>query len=174
MIRCSVDNDKEGIISLWKEAFGDSRREIEFFLKNKFVPENTVVYEENGEIISQLFLLNGEMCFNGVDYSSYYLYAACTSQKHRGKGIMGRMLEFSKSLAKERGIDCICLMPAEDSLYNFYSKFGFKPIFKRKTVKISSEDIEKLNVYSQNHSDFSFKPVNRIRDERFENINYFN
>ena len=38
MIRCSVNNDREGIISLWHESFGDNRKEIEFFLDNKYIP----------------------------------------------------------------------------------------------------------------------------------------
>ena len=61
MIRCSVNNDREGIISLWHESFGDNRKEIEFFLDNKYIPENTVVCVENGKIISQLFAYTGEM-----------------------------------------------------------------------------------------------------------------
>lgn len=173
MIRTSVNNDKEGIISLWHEAFGDSRNEIEFFLEKKFIPENTVVCEENGEIASLLFLLNGEMHINNRDYPAYYLYAACTSKKHRGKGIMGEMLDFSKNLASDRGVDFICLMPAENSLFNYYSKFGYKPIFKQKTVKISVEKLNKISDSTDNSSDFSFKPIDKLRNEALNGYDYF-
>lgn len=173
MIRYSVNNDREGIISLWHEAFGDSRSEIEFFLDNKYIPENTVVCEENGEIISLLFLLNGEMHINGQDYPAYYLYAACTSKKFRGKGIMGQMLDYSKNLAADRGVDFICLMPAEKSLFDYYSKFGYMPIFRRKTVKITAEELSKISFFTHNSSDFSFKPAYKLRNEAFEKTDFF-
>ncbi len=70
IIRLSHKNDISGIISLWSESFGDSEEEIMFFIKNKYIPENTLVAELNGEIASVLFLLDGKMCIKGVDYPS--------------------------------------------------------------------------------------------------------
>lgn len=173
MIRCSVNNDKEGIIRLWHEAFGDSRKEIEFFLENKYIPENTVVCEENGEIISLLFLLEGSFCIKGKDYPSYYLYAACTFKEFRGKGIMGKMLDFSKALATKRELYYICLMPAEESLFNYYSRFGYIPVFKRKIVKIGIDELNSMCIPDEISSDFSFKSAERLRNEAYENIDFF-
>ncbi len=173
MIRCSVNNDKEGIIRLWHEAFGDLRKEIEFFLENKYIPENTVVCEENGEIISLLFLLEGSFCINGKNYPSYYLYAACTSKEFRGRGIMGKMLEFSKALAADRGVCYICLMPAEDSLFDYYSRFGYIPVFKRKLVSISIDELNSMCIPDENSSDFSLKSAERLRNEAYENFDFF-
>lgn len=173
MIRCSVNNDKEGIIRLWHEAFGDSRKEIEFFLENKYIPENTVVCEENGEIISLLFLLEGSFCIKGKDYPSYYLYAACTSKEFRGKGIMGKMLDFSKALATKRGLYYICLMPAEESLFNYYSRFGYIHVFKRMLVKICIDELNSMCIPDEISSDFSFKSAERLRNEAYEKIDFF-
>ena len=99
MIRLSQTKDIPDLITLWNEAFGDSEEDIRFFLDRKYIPENTVVYDDNGKIASVLFLLSGDMRISGKDYPSYYLYAAATLQSHRGKGIMGQMLEYSKNLA---------------------------------------------------------------------------
>lgn len=173
MIRCSVNNDREGLISLWHDSFGDNRKEIEFFLDNKYVPENTVVCEENGCIVSQLFLLEGEMHIGGDDYPSYYLYAACTAKEHRGKGIMGQMLEFTRNLASDRGVNFICLMPAEESLYNYYSKFGYKTSFGRKVIKSTLDVLKKVDLSRNNHSDFSVKTPEKSRDSAFYYIDYF-
>lgn len=173
MIRCSVNNDREGIISLWHESFGDNRKEIEFFLDNKYIPGNTVVCEENGKIISQLFLLDGEMHINGEDYPSYYLYAACTSKECRGKGIMGKMLEFARNLAYDRGIYFICLMPAEESLYNYYSNFGYKTAFKRKIIKLTVDELKKFDLSQNTYSDFSLKTPEKSRNCAFCDFDYF-
>ncbi len=173
MIRCSVNNDKEEIISLWHEAFGDNREEIEFFLENKYIPQNTVVCEENGKIISQLFLLEGDMQISGEDYPSYYLYAACTSKEHRGKGIMSKMLDFSRNLASGRGKYFICLMPAEESLYDYYSKFGYETVFKRKIINSTVNELKKLGLSQNNLSDFSLKTSEKARDAVLYNTDYF-
>ena len=56
MIRFATENYINGIINLWNEAFGDSEEDIKFFLKNKFIPENTLIYESDKEVVSMLFL----------------------------------------------------------------------------------------------------------------------
>ncbi len=173
MIRCSVNNDREGLISLWNEAFSDTRDNIEFFLDNKYIADNTVVCEKNGKIVSQLFLLEGEMHINGTDYPSYYLYAACTLKEQRGKGIMGKMLEFSRNLAYNRGKFFICLMPAEESLFGYYSKFGYKSLFERKIIRTNIDELNKIDFSYINYSDFGIKSPVKSRDTMLENQNYF-
>lgn len=151
MIRLSTHNDLQGIVAVWKEAFGDSEKDIRFFLDAQYKPENTVVYDSGGEIASVLFLIDGDMRIKGIDYPSYYLYAACTLRKFRGRGIMSEMLEFSKKLAFKRNKYFIALKPGEDSLYNYYSKFGYKPVFtKKKAVFDIIEPIE----YNSNIIDY--------------------
>ena len=61
MIRLSENKDREGIIALWQEAFGDSREAVEIFLDKRSLPQNTLVAEENGKTASMLFLLDGKI-----------------------------------------------------------------------------------------------------------------
>lgn len=141
MIRYSFESDFNDIIALWHEAFGDSESEILFFLKNRYSPENTLVYEADGRVASVLFLLDGEMQIKGKSYSSYYLYAACTLNKYRGRGYMSYLLDFAKETAKTRGYHFICLLPGEKSLYDYYEKFGYKPVFRKKILKIRPKEL---------------------------------
>lgn len=173
MIRFVDHKDINGIINLWHECFGDSEKEIRFFLKEKFVAENTVVYEENGNIVSMLFLLDGEMHIDNFDYPAYYLYAACTSKNCRGRGLMAKLLDFSQSIAKQRDVTFICLMPAEKSLFDFYSKHGYITFFERKKLQIKESDV---NEYSSNivfESDFYNSDLQALRDEALNSVNYF-
>lgn len=143
MIRLSTEKDINGIITVWHEAFGDSEEDIRFFLGRKYIPENTVIYDDNGSVESVLFLLQGNLNINGKDYPSYYLYAACTSIKCRGKGIMAKMLEYSKNLANGRGIEFICLRPGEKSLFDYYKKHGYQTVFFSKKLTVNRESITK-------------------------------
>ena len=170
MIRLSDNNDLKGIISLWQEAFGDSESDILFFLNSHYNPENTVVYEYNNEIASVLFLIEGNMHIKNVDYPSYYLYAACTLKKYRGKGLMSEMLDFAKKIAISRNCFFIALKPAEKSLFDYYSRFGYKTAFKKKTVYISKLFDNGINKIPLQNSD----AINvEIRDSFFENTDYF-
>lgn len=141
MIRFSNKSDINGIVSLWNEAFDDSKSDIMFFINNRYKPQNTLVYELNGEVASMLFLLEGKMSVKGVDYASYYLYAACTSKKYRGRGLMASLLDFAKETACKRGYYFICLMPGEKSLFDFYEKHGYKSVFKKKILTVNREDV---------------------------------
>ncbi len=141
MIRFATNEDVNDIIKLWNEAFGDNEDDIRFFVENRFVPENTLVADFDNEVVSMLFLLEGSMVINDIDYPSYYLYAACTAEKSRGKGLMAALLSYAKSLAAKRNKYFICLMPGEKSLFDFYARFGYKSIFSRKILKINYSEI---------------------------------
>ncbi len=134
MIRLSQKSDVEKIIHLWNEAFGDSEDEIRFFLDSRYNPDNTVIYEIDDDIAAVLFLLEGNMSINGSDYPSYYLYAACTLKKYRGRGIMTDLLAYTKEITNSRSKHFICLRPGEKSLFEFYQKHGYKNFFKVKKV----------------------------------------
>ena len=168
MIRFSDNNDKNGIISLWSESFGDSKKEIEVFLKHRYKPENTLIYEINGEIASMLFLLEGKMKINGIYHPSYYLYAACTAKKFRGKGLMGDLLKRTNSIASQRGYEYICLMPGEESLFGFYEKYGYKTVFSKKVLTLFREDIKPLNCSENIWTNPDNIRLENLRDCAFE------
>ncbi len=170
MIRFSTNNDIEGIVSLWQEAFGDSENEIIFFLKNNFRPENTLVVEENSNVVSMLFLLEGFMRIDGADYPSYYLYAACTSKNCRGRGLMSKLLEFAANIAKNRNVNFICLMPGEKGLFDYYSKHGYLPVFSKQILEINRSQIEKYEFIfrEQSNADSEF-----LRNSAFSNSDFF-
>lgn len=170
MIRLSRKDDFNDIIVLWNEAFGDSEDDIKFFLDSRYIPENAVVCETDGRIVSVLFLLDGMMHINGKDYSSYYLYAACTSKDFRGKGIMSDMLGFTKSLSVSRNKQFIILKPGEESLYGYYEKFGYKSVFTKKTIKIN----DNFNAVEEIKSENNFlSDILISRDNLLNKTDYF-
>lgn len=169
IIRLSEKKDISGIVALWNEAFGDSEKEIMFFINEKYVPENTLIIEENGEIASMLFLLDGKMCIKGVDYPSYYLYAACTLKKYRGRGFMALLLEEAKNISASRKVDFICLMPGEKSLFDFYEKFGYRTVFSKKVLLTDVDmDAEYVDLIPECIDNYE-----KIRNEAFSGFDYF-
>ena len=128
------------MISLWQTCFGDDKQTVDsFFDSPAYESVIPLVYCENGEIISQLFLIDGEVRDKNLVYPSYYLYAACTAPSYRGRGIMGRLIEAAKETAAANSRDFIFLKPSEEHLYTYYSKFGFV-----NTCKFQVYDIDYL------------------------------
>lgn len=103
------------VVSLWQEAFGDSKEDVLFFFnncQNKFC----LCAEKNSDLLSMLFLVDCEV--NGKAYK--YIYAACTSKNARKSGYMSKLLEYCNSK-----YDNVLLIPADEELVDYYSKRGF-------------------------------------------------
>ena len=135
-------DDVNDILSLWNAVFGDSEEEIMFFINNAESAE-CLAYYESGRIVSMLFLVD---CFiNGK--KGKYIYAACTDKNYEGRGYMTEILNHSK----KSGYNYLCLIPASDSLVEFYRKRGFD-----KECSIDS---------------LSFNQIDEIKEYLFEGYN---
>ena len=110
-------DNKEDIIRLWKEAFGDSKEDILYFTDHAVDAECLACYEKD-DICSMLYLV--DCCYR--DEKGKYIYAACTAEKAKGNGYMTQLLRHTFNL----GYRFICLIPAEDSLITYYENRGFQ------------------------------------------------
>lgn len=111
------------------------------FSKAKMLSE----YNELGQPIAMLYLMDAKIVDNGKKDDYYYLYAACTHPSYRGKGIMGRLLEKAKAEAVKDNKKGIFLKPANPPLFDFYAKSNFLPYFN--VCKVCMESAELINRY---------------------------
>ncbi len=93
--------------------------------------------------ISMLYLMDSGLISKKKVYPFYYLYAACTDPKYRGKGIMQRLLEKAKKVALEKSKLGIFLKPANAPLFDFYKKTDFLSFFKVLKTSLSAERFTK-------------------------------
>lgn len=114
------------VLSLWKQGFpSDSEEDIRAFgdtLKGEARPLLLLV---EGEARSMAFVIPAQM--NG--YTVWYVYAAATARAHRGRGYFGDLLRELSHRATKAGVHGLFLRPATPSLFNYYSRFGFKSLF---------------------------------------------
>ena len=118
-VSASTKEDIGELIALWRTCFGDDEEYISAFMRARFVPERTLVGREDGRICSVLYLLDGKVRIAGEAFEAAYLYAACTHPDFRSRGCMGELLRAAESLCRDLGLDYICLVPAEDSLFDY-------------------------------------------------------
>ncbi len=119
------DKYRDSLIALWNKVFGDSEDYIRLFFKRAYFDSECFGEIVCGEVVSALYLLKCEIKFEGKTYKGRYLYAAATLPEHRNKGLMAKLIGEAQPYAREGELDFIALVPADDSLYDYYGKFGF-------------------------------------------------
>ncbi|MBO5944839.1 MAG: GNAT family N-acetyltransferase [Clostridia bacterium] len=122
MIDFASIKDKKELHSLWQMTFLEDSQVIENFFENVFSSVVTPTIKVNGEIVSSLFLLD---CNIGR-YKGKCVYCAMTKYSERGKGYMKKLLDFSYNYCLDNGFDFLFLVPAEESLFEYYKKCGFE------------------------------------------------
>lgn len=141
-------DDRAQIISLWHSVFGDSPDEIVFFLEN-CVHKRCLGCFDGDRLVSMMFLVDCEYCGK----KGKYIYAVCTLPEFRRRGLCGELINTAKSF----GFDFLWLIPANDRLFKYYGRFGFKK-----------------KLYSSNAFDHcvSFDEISAITDYLYEGSNY--
>lgn len=129
MIRLATNSDTDRLKRIWRVCFGDPEPYIDFFFHNAYEPEKTVVYEVEGQVCSMFFLLDSTVWIDGNEYQASYLYAAATLPEYRSRGFMGQMIQYAADFCRSIGKEFIVLVPAEQSLFGYYSRFGFQTYF---------------------------------------------
>ncbi len=132
---CCTEQEKRELIALWHQAFGDREREIETFF-SRFSKTGEVLFDrDEGHVVSALYLLPQQLWLRGEKYPVAYLYAAATDERHRGGGRMGGLIARAFSRCEEQGMAACVTLPASDSLYGYYERFGFEPCYGQRLAR---------------------------------------
>lgn len=129
------------LAALWREAFGEGERETALFFRNRWRPQDSLVVEENGKVVSALYLLPCRMETSIGSVQAHYIYGAATLQSFRGKGYMGALIEAAAKVGQARGDYASVLLPGEERLYEFYRRFGYRTVFGVEEITLSREEI---------------------------------
>lgn len=116
------DREKQ-IRALWQSVFDEDAAVTKLFFKNVYDICQNPVIEKDGEVLSSAFLIPCEI----DKYKGFYVYCAMTKPSHRGKGLMAKVLKSADEAVKKCGLDFLLLVPADESLFNYYGRFGFTP-----------------------------------------------
>lgn len=134
--RQAVEKDIVSLKELWIEVFKDKEIAVDLFFERIFNTDISYVAVDNEKLVSMLYLLPALV--NG--HKACYLYAAATDESYRGQGIMGNLINYA--LDNSDAELCVAL-PASESLYDFYGKFGFEKLTSN-TACLSREEVTAL------------------------------
>ena len=170
-IRSSLPEEAAAQKELWRQAFGDEDRYIDWFYDCCWKPEDMLLLLEDGKLASMLALLPMELALpNGRSASAYYVYALATDPHARSKGYGRQLLHYVDFHLRARGVDCVTVVPAEPSLHKFFGTVDFQPGF-------SLRKLELLRNMISAPGDGSAEPVEpaeyeRIREKQLAGLPY--
>ncbi len=144
--------DIPGLRALWKEAFSDTDEFLDVFFSTAFSFDRSFCIEENGEIVSALYIF--DCLYKGEKIA--YIYAVATAKSHRGKGLCRKLMDYTHSILKNAGYKGAILVPSSASLFEFYSKAGYKTC-----CYLSKKEI---------FAGASAEPVTKIRTDEYASL----
>ena len=117
------ENKEKQLSLLWQNIFDEDEYVTNLFFENVYTICQNPIIEEDGKILSSAFLIPCSI----ENYKGFYIYCALTHCEHRGKGLMAKVLAKADGIVKKTGLDFLLLVPAEESLFDYYGKFGYVP-----------------------------------------------
>lgn len=130
--------DLPALTRLWQACFGDTEAEVRAFWQALF--DCTPVYlrrAPDGSPAAMLCALPAELVGDDGDaVPAAYLYAVCTAPALRGRGHCRLLLQEAEQDLKRQGIRAAVLVPAEESLFGFYARFGYRTVFTCRTETV--------------------------------------
>lgn len=130
--------DLPALTRLWQACFGDTEAEVRAFWQALF--DCTPVYlrrAPDGSPAAMLCALPAELVGDdGEAVPAAYLYAVCTAPALRGRGHCRLLLQEAEQDLKRQGIRAAVLVPAEESLFGFYARFGYRTVFTCRTETV--------------------------------------
>ena len=141
-------------ISLFTECFGDDMSVVrELF---SITDIHSITQEVDGELASLALLVP---ISDGDIFCGFYAYGVCVSPKWRGRGLFASTMALCEEYAKNIGASFICLIPADGSLGDKYTKMGY-------SVRVSLADKkQKGDTLITSLSERFFELMNRDADE---------
>ena len=120
--------DREQLLALYRACFPDDDPGFwNWVFDNLYAPENTLNIREEGRITASLQMIPCRMQLGDRLFAAHYIYAAATLPSRQGKGLMAGLLAQAAEEGRKRGHDFSVLITQEDSLLDYYARFGYRP-----------------------------------------------
>ena len=132
--------DREGLITLWQNSFGDCRKSIMEFYDSFPCENNIFVAKEDNRIVGAVHAVPMRVLHKGSFCDAAYLYAISVQKELRGQGIFRALDAYTKNKLESRGCQLVFLVAANDGLVQMYSKFGYRCGIRRKDPQILTQE----------------------------------
>lgn len=141
IIRYAQARDKREIKRIWNYCFQDPPAFVEYYFNNVYLPENTILVEDRGRIISSLQLNQYRIKLRGMDLPVSYVVGVSTLPEFRARGMMKKVMKEMLAELVKKGQEVSLLMPIDTRLYR---KFGYENCYD---IHKNTIDIDRLKSF---------------------------
>ena len=123
--------EQEQLLTLYSACFPEDPPAFwQWIFSRVYRPENTLNVWEDGRIIASLQMIPCTMRYGGELFAAHYIYAASTLPERQGRGLMASLLARAAEEGRSRGHAFSVLITQEDSLLEYYARFGYQGRFE--------------------------------------------
>jgi predicted acetyltransferase len=110
------------VVHIWGRCFGNDDLSVYPFLSRYFFYQCAMMEKVDGKVVSMVFMIPCQSEFG----MGAYLYAIATDPDCQHRGISTRLIYKMLDRCKDNGAAFSFLIPAEPSLIDYYSRFGYQ------------------------------------------------
>lgn len=114
--------ETEQLRRLFTEAFEDAAF-TDLFFREGFSPDRCLVAAEGGVLAALHWF---ECTLDGKPAA--YIYGIAAFAAHRSRGIGSALIRAALEHLKQEGFSLVFLVPAEEGLFRYYERFGFRTV----------------------------------------------
>ena len=133
---------------LWDKCFSEEdKRFVDFYFEKRYNENDNIFIEKDGKVVSALQLISYPFSYYGKTIGCSYLSGCCTDPDYRSQGLMNDLIIKALKQAKNNGACFAALIPASESLFNYYAGTNFVTTFDYSKIRInlSHKDSETLS-----------------------------
>lgn len=132
---------------LWKLCFGDPDNYIDFYYANRYKEDETLLLLYEGEIAAMLTMIPVKtMVRDNQSFNTAMLYAIATHPEYQNRGLATQLMESSNSYLRANNQKLSVLVPAENWLFDFYRRQGYRDGFYLREVLLTPDRITSLEI----------------------------
>lgn len=162
MVELATKRDINQLKYIWKICFKDDDQYIDYYFDNFFYEKNVFVYRDRLKAVAMVTMIKTKLNIKNQKLNASYLYAVATLPEYQGKGIMKKLENAVCEYSKKNNINVCVLVPQTESLFNLYTKIGYKKFFYLSHKKYETN--KKCN-FNLNITDCSFDDFSLFRNE---------
>lgn len=152
----SKEDIRRSVRSLWRTCFGDTEGFMGLYFSKKYTHESNFCIWHDGRAVSALQALPYSIHTLTEDIPIAYMSGISTLPEERGKGYAGHLIRETHRTLYEKGVVMTMLIPAEKTLFDYYTRMGYGTVAFQHRRPLKSEikkqclsfHVEKVNTIS--------------------------
>ena len=137
-IRYAKPIDKDQVVSVWNYCFEDGEDFVKYYFENVYDENNTIIIEENDEVLSALQLNKYTIDLRDNKYDVSYVVGVSSKPEVRGLGYMKHLMAYTLEELYKNG-EIVSLLMAID--YRLYKRYGFDHCYDQIQYNLRTEEL---------------------------------